>query len=259
MERNGAENIWRQGDITGLSGSQVLDTIRNGKFWMDIQKIGARDRRYQDLMDEMFEEFEERIPGLQTFKRQINILISSPNAEVFYHCDIPGQSLWQLRGEKRVYLYPAEYPFLQQKAMERIVLGETEEEGVEYKPWFDEQAHIIDLKPGEMLAWPLNAPHRVQNKNVLNVSIAAQHWTSDIRNMYAVNYGNGILRNRFGFSNLSQNTTGAAFLAKLGLATVYKFGGFQRSNQVKYEIDFKLDPQRPGGLMTIPAFELSKA
>ncbi|HWN35062.1 MAG TPA: hypothetical protein VNP03_20085 [Pseudonocardia sp.] len=38
--------------------------------------------------------------------------MSSPNARVFYHSDVPGQTLVQLRGRKRIWIYPPTAPFL---------------------------------------------------------------------------------------------------------------------------------------------------
>ena len=37
--------------------------------------------------------------------------MSSPNARVFYHFDVPGQTQVQLRGRKRIWFYPPTAPF----------------------------------------------------------------------------------------------------------------------------------------------------
>jgi len=75
---------------------------------------------------------------------------------VFYHADVPGQSLWQVEGKKRVYVYPNEAPYLKPESLESIILGEQEEE-IPYERSFDDGAEVYDLKPGEMVHWPLNA------------------------------------------------------------------------------------------------------
>ena len=89
------------------------------------------------------------MPGLKTYKRSMTLLISSPNVNVYYHCDVPGQMLWQMRGVKRVYVYPNKAPFLSQPYMEKVVLGEAHETGMPYEPWFDEYAQSIDLRPAK--------------------------------------------------------------------------------------------------------------
>jgi len=56
-----------------------------------------------------------------------------------------------------------------------------------------------------MVHWPLNCPHRVENEDCLNISVTTEHWTTDLRKQYAVNYANGILRRKFGFTDPSQS------------------------------------------------------
>lgn len=242
---------WREGDIGNRSGREVLEAIRNGQIWLNLRKVMTVCEPYAELLERMFGEIEAHVPGLRTYKHNFGILISSPKAQVFYHADIPGQSLWQIRGEKRVYLYPNEAPFLPQEGLEAIVLNEADESDLPYHEWYDNEATAIDLQPGEMLHWPLNAPHRVVNLDTLNVSITTEHYTADIRNSYVVNYANGILRRRFGFSDLSRNTGGPAFLAKMALAAAYKYSGVQKQKRFKRHVDFAIDPSAPLGFRDI--------
>ena len=46
-------------------------------------------RAYAALSDEIFAEKEAEVRGLRTFKRDLGVLISSANAQVFYHLDVP--------------------------------------------------------------------------------------------------------------------------------------------------------------------------
>ncbi len=118
------------------------------------------------------------MPDFKTFKHSVGLLVSSPKAQVFYHADVPGQALWQLRGKKRIYIYPAELPFLEPRELENVVRGITEEE-VTYKSWYDDYARAYDLEAGDMLHWKLNGPHRVVNLGTVNVSLTTEHWTTD--------------------------------------------------------------------------------
>ncbi|MFV2035848.1 MAG: cupin-like domain-containing protein, partial [Halocynthiibacter sp.] len=222
---------WREGDIGDSTGREVMEAIRNGQIWLNLRKVMKVSEPYAELLERMFDEIEAHVPGLRTYKHNFGFLISSPKAQVFYHADIPGQSLWQIRGQKRVYLYPNVTPFLPQEGLEAIVLNEADEQDLPYHADYDEQAAVIDLQPGEMLHWPLNAPHRVVNLDTLNMSITTEHYTTEIRNTYVVNYANGILRRRFGMQDLSQSTSGPAFLAKMGLAAAYKYSGVQKQKR----------------------------
>ena len=242
---------WREGDIGDSTGREVMEAIRNGQIWLNLRKVMKVSRPYAEILERMFAEIEAHVPGLRTYKHNFGILISSPKAQVFYHSDIPGQSLWQIRGHKRVYLYPNVEPFLPQEGLEAIVLNEADEQDLPYHPSYDEAAAVVDLQPGEMLHWPLNAPHRVVNLDTLNVSITTEHYTTEIRNAYVVNYANGILRRRYGLKNLSRSTTGPAFLAKMALAAAYKYSGAQKHKRFDRKIDFAIDPAAPLGFRDI--------
>ena len=248
----------REGEIGSLKGEAVLEAVRSGMIWILLQNPGSHDDRYQALLDRIYAEFEERVPGLKTYKHKMTVLISSPKVQVYYHADVPGQTLWQVRGRKRVWVYPNSAPFLPQLGIERIVLNEAHEISLGYERWFDEFAEVVDLEPGRMLHWPLNCPHRIVNHDCLNVSFTTEHWTDELRNAYAVNYANGLLRRRLGIAKLSQSTSGARFLAKLGLAAAYKYSGLQKQKEAGFKIDFTVDPGSPNSVRDIPAFDLRK-
>ena len=205
------------------------------------------------MLTSIFDEFQEYVPSFETFKRKFGILISSPLVQVYYHADIPGQSLWQVEGEKRVYVYPNKAPYLHQENLEAIILGEQEEE-IPYDRSFDDDAIVYDLKPGEMVHWPLNCPHRVENKDCLNISVTTEHWTNDIRKMYAVNYGNGVLRRVFGTGDLSQNTNGLGVYPKAALAVAWKSLKLNKKNEIARVINFRVDPSSETGMSDIEAY-----
>ena len=165
----------------------------------------------------------------------------------------PGQSLWQIEGRKRVYVYPNKEPYLAPKHLEGIILGETEEE-IPYNASFDKGALVYDLEPGQMVHWPLNCPHRVINEDCLNVSVTTEHWTNDIRKSFAVNYANGVLRRSFGVKNPSQSINGPAVYAKATLAVGWRKLKLDQSQKVVRKIDFTVDPQAETGIVDIPAF-----
>lgn len=232
---------WREGTIKGFSGEEVIQAIEHGRMWLNLRCVEKVDARYAKLLDDMFAEFEGRVPGLSTFRHKLGILISSPKVQVFYHCDIPGQSLWQIHGEKRVYVYPNKAPFLKQRDLETVILGETEEE-IPYERKFDESAQILDLEPGEMAHWPLNCPHRVENKDSLSISLTTEHWTSDIRKSFAVNFANGVLRRKFGVKNPSPSIKGPFVYPKAALAAAWRKLKLNEAEKFVPNIDFTIDP-----------------
>jgi hypothetical protein len=109
-----------------------------------------------------------------------------------------------------------------------------------------------------MLHWPLNCPHRIVNANCLNVSFTTEHMTDELRNAYAVNYANGILRRTLGLKTLARPTSGLGLYARLGLAAAYKYSGLQAHKRSGFRIDFAVDPSAPFSVSNVPAFELRK-
>ena len=239
-----------EGELGGSSGIDAIRAIEKGRMWMNIRRVMDWAPEYKKLLDDVFNEFEARMPGFETFKRNLGILISSPNAKVFYHADIQGQSLWQIEGVKKVLIYPRSKVFLKPDSVEKIVLRETAED-MPYESWFDEYATAVDLHPGEMITWPLYAPHRVQNHDCLNVSVTMEHWTKEIWNAYAVHYGNGVLRRTIGWRNPSTRYHGLHVYPKAAAAFAWKKMGKQISGDVVKKRDFRIDASSENGRVYI--------
>lgn len=238
---------WREGRLGRTSGREAIETIRRGRMWLNLRKFNEVDPRYGSVLDQVMQDFEDKVPGLKTFKRQLGVLISSPNVRIFYHADVPGQSLWQIEGTKKLYVYPNTEPFLRPQDMEKIVLGMTEEE-IPYKPWFDKYAKIYHLQPGQAVHWPLNGPHQVINDDCLNISVTTAHWTGGIRNAYAVNYANGVLRNTFGLRPTATKPEGLHVYPKAALALLWKSLNLHKGQALARRVDFEIDPDAETGM-----------
>ena len=238
--RPNERKLWREGEIGQLDGAGVIEAIDNGRIWLNLLRVNEIDPRYGELLDEIFAELEGRVPGLKTFKRINGILISSPRAQVYYHFDTAGQTLWQIAGSKRVYLYPPAPPFLTPESLENVILYNNET-GIRYEPWYDEYATPLELKAGDMAQWPLNMPHRIENGDELSVSMTIEYFTTDIRRRMFVNGANGILREKLKL-NPARNVSGPAFWAKTAMyAAAAKGGLLTRERNKRRPITFQLD------------------
>lgn len=235
---------WNYVDRAEKSGSEIVNMVKSGRLWINITQIEKLDERFSVLLEQLFAELQTHIPDFATFKRSVGLLVSSPSAQVFYHADVPGQSLWQIRGRKRIYLYPADEPFLKPAEMERVVRGITEEE-ITYEPWYDRHAETYDLEPGQMLHWQLNRPHRVTNLEGMNVSLTTEHWTPEIRRSYAMNYGNGVLRD-LGFKPASRSLDGPAFWTKVGLTALWRASGLHRRHSFRRKVNVSIKDLEQG-------------
>ena len=252
MESEGNSTRRLFGELGGVSGTDAIAAIERGRMWMNIRRVMDWAPEYQQLLDKVFDEFEARMPGFKTFKRNIGVLISSPNMQVNYHADIQGQSLWQISGVKSVHLYPATDVFVDPRNIEKILLRETTEQ-MPYHGWFDEHVTVFDLHPGEMLTWPLYAPHRVVNHDCLNISVTMEHWTDEIWRSYAVHYGNGVLRRSLGLRSPSTRADGLSVYPKAAAALVWKKLGKQTAGDVVKRREFRLDGMSPNGRAELAA------
>ena len=242
---------WREGELGGLSGEAALEAVARSTVWINLRQVQDVDPRYARLLDEIFDALSDRLPGFAVRSRTMGILVSSPGSKTIYHADLPGQSLWQIHGRKRVYVYPRREPFISEKHLEKIALTGSEFH-VPYRPWYDEHAEVFDIAPGDLLHWPLNAPHRVDNFDCLNVSMTLEYFTEDIRRAHMVTVANGMLRAAFGRAPRSRATAGAAFWAKAALQRALRgVPGLGKQKRPWRGAEFRLDPRRPGAIAEI--------
>ncbi len=250
---------WREGDMSGLSGREVMEAVAKGNIWVHLQRVQEAFDEYRVFLDKLFSDIERHVPRLHTYKRSMSVLISSPNMNVALHSDVPGQSLWQVRGRKRAWVYPPQAPYLPQNKIENIVLQRSGDTDLPYDPSYDAGAESFELEAGDWATWPLNAPHRVRNADCVNVSFTTEHWTHELRDQYAVNYANGLLRPYLGGRDLSRETRGPAFWGKFALAAAHKgFRRLARKTQAPMTIDFKVDPQAAQGFSDVAPYQIMK-
>jgi hypothetical protein len=249
------KRMWREGDLAGVPGETVLDAIAKGRMWLNLRDVSGVDARHRGLLDGIFAELHQKMPDFEANKWQSGILISSPGAQVYYHADLPGQLLWQIAGRKRVFVYPSGAPFLTRRDLEDIALFDVEVD-MPYAPWYDEHATVFDLEPGQMLSWPLNAPHRVENIAGVNISMTVSFSSPAIRRGEILHLANGLLRHRFGMRNPGGRTEGPGFLAKAVLQKLMRDCAWvRRQRQARRAIAFRLDPTRPGQTIELMAAE----
>lgn len=247
-----AARRWREGDVAGASGQQVLDAIAAGSMWLNLRAVSEHDARYRELLEGVYAELRAAMPGFEPRALKMGILISSPKIQVHYHSDLPGQSLWQISGRKRVWIYPPKSPYLTPEALEDIAYAGLEFK-LGYDPQFDREAVVADLEPGQWATWPLNSPHRIDNHDCLNISVTTEHWTPDNRRSQQVSMANAVLRHRMGWQTRSRRTAGPGFWAKWALQAAWRRSPWaQRTQSRERPIDFRLDLQRPGAVQDIP-------
>lgn len=251
MGRDEKKFEWMVGERGDISAETLLEVVRSGQLWVNVIAIGRFHEEYRRIIDEVYDELEANNPRFRAQHRSGNLLISSPHAMVYYHIDLPVNMLWHLRGEKRVWVYPPfDNRFVSPRNIERLIAGEMAED-MPYHPWFEDYALKFDVKPGQMITWPQNTPHRVTNLDGLNVSLSTEHRNPIAKRRLNVHRANRLLRNAFGMECRSCSPHGLGARAKevlaKGVTLSQRLLRVGNKEPFGYRKRFFIDPNAPLG------------
>lgn len=246
-EQGSKRQQWDEGRLGDeVKGADVIRWIAEGRLWLNLRRLHMVRPQYGTIIEQAFGEISRAVPGLDLFNPAIGLLISSPGAQVYCHADLPGQMLFQIAGRKRVYIYPNTPPYLRPEFLEDIAAS-GEENDLPYEPGWDRAATVFDLEPGQMLHWPLNAPHRVENLGVMNISMTAEYWTDEIVRRHKVNLANGIARHRLGIPLKGRALSGPSYWAKSVFQGVLRRTSIvKKAKAARKPFLFTLDGSAPG-------------
>jgi len=247
---------WKCVDISPKStGAELWRAVEQGRVWLNVTHIEEYSQDYADLINGIYAHLGEHCPHLQNPRANYStVLISSPGAQVYYHLDAEPNMLWHLRGQKKIWIYPAmDTRFVPQNYLEDIYAGEIDE-NLPYDPSFDDAAECHVLSPGDVASWPHNGPHRIVNED-MNVSLATSYYTPMIYQRQYVQ-----LANRFLLRGLGMQHRG---MAERGLLPSMKRFSYRAINRVKpfkrkdrsavYVTDLQIDPDAPYGIRRLEA------
>ncbi|MEO0818190.1 MAG: hypothetical protein AAFX86_12910 [Pseudomonadota bacterium] len=206
----------RHGRAMDISGEDLLNAVKAGQIWLNMRAVNRAVPAYYHLADTIFDPF-ETATGQRTLKHDVGVLISSPGIHVHYHLDIPLVCLVQLRGTKTLNLYPPRAPFAEPDQIEAVALREREED-ITYKTAFESDVQTFELQPGEAITWPQNAPHRVQNGHMMNVSLSCEFMTPAALLRANAIYTNGVLRRSLNLSPRYPAAMGPGLVGRAVLA-----------------------------------------
>lgn len=167
---------FRLGYRGDTNSAKLLEKVKQGRLWFNIKEIEKFHPEYKEIVDQLFEELRIANPAFETYDRTATLLVSSPNAKVYYHADGPPNILWHIRGRKKVSLYPLTEKFAPQLEIEKIFTGESNDD-LSYDLSYDDEADDFVLDEGEMIAWPQNMPHRVDNLDSFCVSLSIEYYS----------------------------------------------------------------------------------
>lgn len=242
---------WSEGDTTGLDGMALLNAVHEGRLWLTLRGLTQRQPELRDIINQLYDELEQRCPGFRATRRTGNLLISSPTAIVYYHMDVPQNILWHIRGKKRVWVYPVENEQLLNPEIREAVCAVEREEDLPYSPEFDKLAEVHDLSPGDMITWPQNSPHRVENLEGLNISLSTEHYTREALRNVRVRRANRYFRQKTSLPIRCTKTSGVGYALKsTGFLSVLAFHRLFKIRREEFEIPvtFRVDPEASEGV-----------
>lgn len=180
------------------NGLSVADTIRgierNGS-WMVLKNV-EQDDAYRSLLDDCRAGVETAIAPLtgRMLRREAFAFLSSPNSVTPLHFDPEHNLLLQLRGTKRVTVFP-----VGDTAIAPAPVHEAFHRGLQHRNLsanvdFSEEGRCFDLTPGLGVHIPLMSPHFVRNGDDVSISFSIT-WRSAHSDRMADAHGlNALLR-----------------------------------------------------------------
>ena len=243
---------WEPVDTAGASGSDMMAAVRSGRLWFNVLQVNAVDARYGELIRDLYAELTRQCPRFQPHRTSCTLIISSPGALVYYHADAHPNLLWQVRGTKRIWVYPAgDRGLIDQALMEDIFASFADEE-VPYRAEFDDKARTFDLHPGEVLSWPQNAPHRVTNIDGVNISLSTVHQTEESDRRALVYCANRLFRRSYHIPMSSTRETGAvSYLKRLAFRACRRAGLVDTPPRRAYLSKLRIDPRSRSGYSAV--------
>lgn len=150
---------------TGLSIEETIRRITEARSWMVLKRVEVDDE-YRRILDATLDEVARLVPRMRN--RQAFVFISSPGSVTPYHIDHEYNFLLQIRGTKTMSIF--DRAILDEEAIERFYRGEHR------NLKFDERqagaARAFELRPGDGVHVPVNAPHYVKNGPEASISFS---------------------------------------------------------------------------------------
>jgi len=231
-------------------GASLWRAVETGRLWLNITHIEEVSDEYKHLIEGMYQHLNENCPHLQhPVANYSTLLISSPGAQVYYHLDAEPNMLWHMRGQKKLWVYPAmDTDLVPQNLLEDIYAGEIDE-NLPYEKSFDQFAEEFLLNPGDVASWPHNGPHRLQNID-MNVSLATSYYTPLIYKRQYVQLANRFVLREMGLKNRSMAEDGPIpALKRFTYRAANKIRPFPRKDRAStYVTNLQVDPDSQFGL-----------
>ena len=150
---------------TGLSLKDTIENIKTSKSYVMVRSPEVDESfkgLYEDIKADISKVLKNQNLSPELIAPKLFLFIASPGSITPFHVDRYSTFLMQLRGNKKVVIYPNdEYQVVKRKDVEAFMAFSGERPV--YSKQMDEHANEFDFGPGESIHIPFMAPHLVEN------------------------------------------------------------------------------------------------
>jgi cupin-like protein len=151
-----------------------LQRVADSDAWLRMSFAQEYHAGYRAIHDQILDDAAE-YSGFplrpQIGWSSMTIFVSSPHVVTPYHIDHESNLLFQIEGEKEVWLFdPADRRVLSEEEIERYYVGNLQ--AAEYRPAVQAAGTLYRLTPGHAVHNPPLGPHWVRNGGAVSVSLS---------------------------------------------------------------------------------------
>jgi hypothetical protein len=174
-----------------FSARDAIQRIEHCGAWI-VLKRADKNEEYAAVLKECMEELQE-YTGLNLARvmkvQEVILFITSPKRITTYHIDRECSLLLQIQGDKHISIFDRnDREVLSEEEIERF--WSVDHNAPRYKPELQHHATVYELRPGNGVHIPVNAPHWVQNGENISVSLNVNFQYRDTMraNLYRLNF-----------------------------------------------------------------------
>jgi hypothetical protein len=179
--------------------NQLSESVRRlpeGRTWLKISSANEADPDYAEVLRQIISEIAD-LTGRDLISEitwsSLTVFMASPGIVTPYHIDHESNFLFQVEGEKDVYLFDQDdRDVLSEVEIEKFYAGDAE--AARYKANLQERGTLYHLTRGVAVHHPPLAPHLVRNGDNVSVSVSIGFCTRALDRRAKVYQINNLMR-----------------------------------------------------------------
>jgi len=164
---------WDQSPPGTHAVDETIRRIQEAGAWIILRRA-EQDPEYRAVLEECMAEV-QKLLGKDLKKEMLVqdaiVFITSPNRVTAYHIDRECNFILQVHGDKDISVFDKDdREVLTEEELERFWM--VDNNAAIYKEHYQNRAKVYSVGPGRGVHVPVNAPHWVQNRNNVSVTLS---------------------------------------------------------------------------------------